>query len=129
MKHILILTLALLVLSAPVQAEDKKDSLSGSGRGGMTYSPTEGWIKTGSGQMKVGTDSMEFFKKKKMEEDAQKQRAEFEAKKKADEEAAVKLKAEQDAKLAKADAIIKANEEAKATKEKTKQKARRVLVS
>lgn len=129
MKRIFILTLVLLTFAMPARAEDKKDALSGSGKGGMTYSPTEGWIKTGSGQMKVGTDSMEFFKRKKMEEDAAKQRAEFEAKKKIDEAAAAKLKSEQDAKLAKADAIIKANEQAKATKEKTKQKARRVLVS
>ena len=42
----------------------------------MTYSPTEGWVKTDSQHMKVGTDSLVYENQKQAIADAVKQNRE-----------------------------------------------------
>jgi hypothetical protein len=80
------MAIVVLFLAAPaVYAEDanktdmKKESktnspFSGPARGGMTYSPTQGWIKTSEQQVKSGTDYLVYGNKKAAQEENRKKR-------------------------------------------------------
>lgn len=80
------LLLALAVLPEACAADETYSR--GKGEGGMTYSPTEGWVKTSDKQVRRGTDSLKLENKiKAREENRKKMLALAEAKARAAEEA------------------------------------------
>lgn len=76
--------IAAVFCAAGVQAEEetKKTPQSSKASGGMTYSPTQGWVKT-SEQMQVGTDALVYDNQKKIIAAAVKQNREKIAREKA----------------------------------------------
>lgn len=100
LKLLVCLPLAAAIFSSSgLQAEEETKKTpqvfkNSQATGGMTYSPTQGWVKT-SDQINVGTDALVYENQKKIIAAAVKKNREKMAKEKA--EAAAKAKAEKEA--------------------------------
>lgn len=138
MKTTTILLMSFLAIIPAASAADEKTAepkaatssspFGGPAHGGMTYSPTEGWIKTGKNQVKAGTDDLVYANKQAAQEEARKKMADDLAKmnelKAAKEKAWEDVRKAEEARKAKKDAIKSAGKKEAAEKKKGK----RVLV-
>lgn len=94
MRKFAFLILAAMLAASPkawAEETEKPKVLSGPASGGMTYSPTEGWVKTNANQMRVGTDTLTYSAKQKAAKEAEAQRVKEWARKTAEEEAKEKV--------------------------------------
>ena len=111
-----------MIFSGPsVWAEEKaKTTASSSGGGGMTYSPAEGWVKTDSQHMKVGTDALTYQGKKQAIAEGVKKNAEKIAAAKTEAEMKEKLwKESKTAEAQKSSAQVQTAEPASGNKKST----------
>ncbi len=139
MKRILILIVLMLAAVPVLRAEEQKKAdtpfASGSAKGGMTYSASQGWVKSDAANagFNTGTDSMTYSNKKKAEEEAKKKNEEIEKKVQAEIEAWRESKKKQADAMAAPPPAEKKEEPAADEEEKPKKKKKsgktRVLVS
>lgn len=123
MKRLFIILIILTVFSSrAVWAEDKAKTSatpSSNAGGGMTYSPTEGWVKTDAQHMQVGTDALVYQNQKQAIADAIKKNREKMAQEKLEADTKEKLWLE----AKKKDLEIEADQKKTAAENETKKKA------